>query len=177
MKSERFQKVHESKEHSSTRDLTRCFGICDLEKPILTFPPLSILSLPFILILDKDRFAEMFQAADILIHWLIRHTGEKVYEVQILVSPKSVSLLVIVLSCPLIGSFSSSTANQRAAQNNCYKEPYFGVPRFIFLKLCYFSNQQGCWLSVKHTYYKLFHYFVDAFGTILILRQQRTVWV
>ena len=32
--------------------------------------------------------------------------------------PKSSSLLVIVLSCPLIGSLSSSTANWRAAQNN-----------------------------------------------------------
>ena len=32
--------------------------------------------------------------------------------------PKSGSLLVIVFSCPQIGSLSSSTANQRAAQNN-----------------------------------------------------------
>ena len=38
--------------------------------------------------------------------------------VQILWPPNSGSLLVIVLSCPLIGSISSSTANQRAAQNN-----------------------------------------------------------
>ena len=29
-----------------TRDLTRFFGICDVEKAILTFPPHSILSLP-----------------------------------------------------------------------------------------------------------------------------------
>ena len=42
------------------------------------------------------------------------------------------SLVVIVLSCPLIGSLSSSIANQRAAQ-----EPDFGVPGFVFLKLCY----------------------------------------
>ena len=34
---------------SSTRDLTRFFGICDLEKPILTFPSHSILSLLWIL--------------------------------------------------------------------------------------------------------------------------------
>ena len=34
---------------SSTCDLTRFFGICDLEKPILTFPPHSILSLLWIL--------------------------------------------------------------------------------------------------------------------------------
>ena len=32
--------------------------------------------------------------------------------------PKPGSLLVIVLSCPQIGSLSNSTANQRAAQNN-----------------------------------------------------------
>ena len=35
-----------SNDSSSTRDLTRFFGICDLEKPILTFPPHSILSFP-----------------------------------------------------------------------------------------------------------------------------------
>ena len=29
---------------SSTRDLTRFFGICDVEKALLTFPPHSILS-------------------------------------------------------------------------------------------------------------------------------------
>ena len=40
--------------------------------------------------------------------------------IQILRHPKTGSLyvLVIVLSCPQIGSLSSSTANQRAAQNN-----------------------------------------------------------
>ena len=32
--------------------------------------------------------------------------------------PKVRLYIVIVLSCPLIGSLSSSTANQRAAQNN-----------------------------------------------------------
>ena len=32
--------------------------------------------------------------------------------------PKTSSLLVIVLSCPQIDSLSSSTANQREAQNN-----------------------------------------------------------
>ena len=45
-------------------------------------------------------------------------TGENFSEVQILRPPKPGSLLVIVLSCPQIGSLSSSTANQRAAQNN-----------------------------------------------------------
>ena len=45
-------------------------------------------------------------------------TGEKNEEVQILRHPKTGSLLVIALSCPQIGSLSSSTANQRAAQNN-----------------------------------------------------------
>ena len=34
-----------SNHSSSTRDLTRFFGICDVEKAILTFPPHSILSL------------------------------------------------------------------------------------------------------------------------------------
>ena len=34
-----------SNHSSSTRDLTRFLGICDVEKPILTFPPHSILSL------------------------------------------------------------------------------------------------------------------------------------
>ena len=35
-----------SNHSSSTRDLTRFFGICDVEKAILTFPPHSILSFP-----------------------------------------------------------------------------------------------------------------------------------
>ena len=49
----------------------------------------------------------------------LKNTGNKVLEVQIL-EPQSPALyIVIVLSCPLIGSRSSSTANQRAAQNNC----------------------------------------------------------
>ena len=34
-----------SNHSSSTRDLTRFFGICDVEKAILTFPPHSILSM------------------------------------------------------------------------------------------------------------------------------------
>ena len=37
---------------------------------------------------------------------------------KILRDPKTGALLVIVLSCPQIGSTSSSTSNQRAAQNN-----------------------------------------------------------
>ena len=64
-------------------------------------------------------------------------TGEKVSEVQILGPPKSGSLLVIVLSCPLIGSLSSSTVTQRPAQDNYYTDPNFGVQEFVFLKLCY----------------------------------------
>ena len=46
---------------------------------------------------------------------------------------KSESLLVIVLSCPLIGSLSRSTANQEAAQNNYYTEPDFGFCDLYFL--------------------------------------------
>ena len=41
------------------------------------------------------------------------------------------------MSCSLIGSLSSSTANQRAAQNNYYIEPDFGVPSFLLPKLFY----------------------------------------
>ena len=53
----------------------------------------------------------------------ISSTGNEVFEVQIL-EPQSPALYVVcVLSCPLIGSCSSSTANQRAAQNNCYIKP------------------------------------------------------
>ena len=55
-----FQITHaknSSNPSSSTRDLTRFFGICDLEKPILTFPPHSILSLQIrIRIWYKDCF-------------------------------------------------------------------------------------------------------------------------
>ena len=43
----------------------------------------------------------------------------------ILRPPKSVSLFVVLLSCPYIGSLSSSTANQRAAKTNCYAELQF----------------------------------------------------
>ena len=35
-------------------------------------------------------------------------------------TPKVQLYIVIVLSCPLTGSLSSSVANRRAAQNNCY---------------------------------------------------------
>ena len=45
-------------------------------------------------------------------------TDENFLEVQILRPLKTGSLLVIVLSCPQIGSLSSSTANQMAAQND-----------------------------------------------------------
>ena len=43
-------------------------------------------------------------------------------------NPKVQLYIVIVLSCPLIGSLSGSTTNQRAAQNNCYIEPDFKGP-------------------------------------------------
>ena len=48
--------------------------------------------------------------------------------------PKPCSLSVIVLSCPIIGSLSSSTANQRAADNN-YQALVF--QDLYFLKHCY----------------------------------------
>jgi hypothetical protein len=57
------------------------------------------------------------------------------------------SLLVIVLSCPLIGSLSSSTANQRAAQNNYCIEPDFGVSGFEVPKLKSFSE---AFIASKH---------------------------
>ena len=44
--------------------------------------------------------------------------------------PQPSSLLVIFLSCPLIGSLSSSAANQRAAQNN-YRA--LGIQDLFFL--------------------------------------------
>ena len=58
-------------------------------------------------------------------------TGTKILEIQIL-EPQSLTLyIVIVLSCPLIGSCNSSTANQRAAQNNCMA---LGSQDLYFLK-------------------------------------------
>ena len=51
-----FFQIQDSSNYSSpTRDLTRFFGICDLEKPILTFPPHSILSLEISDILQKSN--------------------------------------------------------------------------------------------------------------------------
>ena len=44
---------------------------------------------------------------------------------------------LLVLSCPIIVSLSSSTANQRQAQNNYYTEWYFGVPGFVIINLFY----------------------------------------
>ena len=45
-------------------------------------------------------------------------TGNKILELQIM-EPQSLALYIeIVLSCPFISSRSSSTANQRVAQNN-----------------------------------------------------------
>ena len=40
-----------------------------------------------------------------------------------------------VLSCPLIGCLANERANKRAAQNNYYIGPDFGVPGFVILKL------------------------------------------
>ena len=50
-------------------------------------------------------------------------------------TPKPGSLLVIILSCPPIGSLSSSTANPRAAENN-YRA--LGCQDLYYLKLCKF---------------------------------------
>ena len=55
----------------------------------------------------------VFQSASRLII-----TGKKILRSANPETPKPGSLIVIVLSCPQIGSLSSSTANQRAAQNN-----------------------------------------------------------
>ena len=66
-----------------------------------------------------------------------------ILRVQVLRHLKTSSLLVIVLSCPLIGSLSSSTANQRATQNNYYTESGFGVPGFVFLKHCYLYTKSA----------------------------------
>ena len=52
-------------------------------------------------------------------------------------NPKVRLCIVIVLSCPLIGCWATERANQRAAQNNYYIEPDFGVPSFVLLKLCH----------------------------------------
>ena len=63
--------------------------------------------------------------------------------------PKTGSLLVIVLSCPQIGSLSSSTANQRAAQNN-YRA--FGCQDLYFLNFvtCIGSSQGGIKMKNKN---------------------------
>ena len=72
--------------------------------------------------------------------------GNKVLEVQIL-EPQSPALyIVIVLSCPLIGSRSSSTANQRVDQNNCQT---LGSQDLYFLKIftceaLHFKNNFFC---------------------------------
>ena len=61
-----------------------------------------------------------------IIELIIDLTGDKVQNLWPL-SPALYTTL-IVFSCLLIGSLTSSTANQRAAQNNCYIESDFGDP-------------------------------------------------
>ena len=51
--------------------------------------------------------------------------------------PKVRLYLGIVFSCPLSGSWDTERNNQRAAQNNYYIEPNFGVSGFVLPKLCY----------------------------------------
>ena len=58
-------------------------------------------------------------------HKTLQVTKFKMYKTW---DPKVRLYIVIVLSCPLIGSLSSSTANQRVAQNNCFIELDFGDP-------------------------------------------------
>ena len=51
-------------------------------------------------------------------------------------SPKSGSvqqLFWVARACPLIGGWATERVNQRAAQNNYYIEPNFGVPVLYFL--------------------------------------------
>ena len=74
--------------------------------------------------------------------------GKKIYEVQILRQPKISSLLVIVLSCPPIGSLSSSTTNQRAAQNN-YRA--LGCQELYFLNSVTCNCQTPVNLSLRCT--------------------------
>ena len=77
----------------------------------------------------------VFQTA--VLEYARLYTSAKFYKEQIMGPPKSGCLLVIVLRCPLIGSPSSSIVNQRIAQINYYTELDYGVPGFVFLKLCY----------------------------------------
>ena len=83
-------------------------------------------------------------------------TGKKILEVQIL-EPQSPALyIVIVLSCPLIGSRSSSTANQRAGQKNC---------RSLGSQDLYFLNFFTCTSCVCHTTgQKSLQFFVHILG-------------
>ena len=57
---------HKLTNHSfSTRDLTRFFGICDLENPILTFPPHIILSFfrAYYILPSRDGFELEFSGS------------------------------------------------------------------------------------------------------------------
>ena len=63
--------------------------------------------------------------------------------------PKSGSLLVIVFSCPQIGSLSSPTANQRAALNNYWALGFQDL---------YFLNFVTC----KKTTLLLFSFFLQV---------------
>ena len=48
---------------SSTRDLKDFFSICDVENTILTYPPHSILSLPWVLVKCMLQFDKFFDKA------------------------------------------------------------------------------------------------------------------
>ena len=58
--------------------------------------------------------------------------------------PKPGSLLVIVLSCTLIGSLSSSTAGQLEGSSKQLQG--FGVPGFVLLKFCYLYFITPFWM-------------------------------
>ena len=55
-------------------------------------------------------------------------TGKQTLKSTKKLDPKVRLYIIIVLNCPLIGSPSSSTVNQRAAQNNWHAESDFGNP-------------------------------------------------
>ncbi len=59
-------------------------------------------------------------------HKLIRKRREIQIKTSVIQLPYYVDALV--LTFPLIGSLSSSTANERAVQTNCYMERTFGNP-------------------------------------------------
>ena len=49
--------------------------------------------------------------------------------------------------------YGSSTANQRAAQNDYYTKLDYGVPGFVFLKLCYLYFQPNKGMEYDNTHF------------------------